>query len=76
MKKKPTTVSIEFATAKAADHFLEWLCGSGEQAYWECMTYRQEKEKGPITAVDFDYHTPNGGKFGPKVTTKLGRVRE
>ena len=71
---KKTTVRIDFATEEAADHFLSWFCGSGEQAYWDWMQYREEEEGGNITAVRFDYHKPNGGEFGPKVATTLGRL--
>lgn len=71
-----TTVKIHFADAVAADHFLSWLCGAGEQDYWEWMRCREEDESGPITAVVFDYHKPNGGKFGPQVTTTCARLDE
>lgn len=65
---------VSFATRIAADNFLEWLCGSGEQQYWDWMASVERDEDGDITAVSFDYHTPNGGKFGPRVSTRLGRV--
>ncbi len=68
-------VEIDFANDEAADHFLSWLCNSGEQEYWMYMKYREEDdEDGDITALSFDYHKPNGGKFGPKVTTNCGRM--
>lgn len=69
-----TEVKIKFANKKAADHFLVWLCESGEQEYWQWMECRESDEKGNITALIFEYHNPNNGKFGPTVDTVLGRL--
>jgi hypothetical protein len=55
MKK---TITIEFDNERVADHFAVWLCESGEQDYWDYMTYREEEEEGDITAVAFGYHGP------------------
>ena len=49
-------ITIRFDSDEAALHFADWLCGSGEQQYWEWMRCREEEEDGPITAVDFSYH--------------------
>lgn len=73
MSKK---VVIEFENEKAAEHFALWLCGSGEQHYWDWMEYREDEDEGPITALHFDYHTPNGGEFGTTIVTKCGRLNE
>ena len=52
-------ITIEFDNEKAAHHFAEWLCGSGEQEYWMWMEYReQEEEEDDITATSFHYHGP------------------
>lgn len=51
-----TTISIKFANAAAARHFASWLCGAGEQDYWQWMECRESEEEGDITAVAFDYH--------------------
>lgn len=51
-----TKLVIEFDNQKAAKHFALWLCGSGEQHYWDWMECREEEEDGNITAVNFDYH--------------------
>ena len=52
-----TTLKIEFDNEKAAKHFASWLCGSGEQQYWEWMEYREEDfDEGDITATSFHYH--------------------
>jgi hypothetical protein len=59
MKKE---ITIKFDNAKAALHFAHWLCGSGEQQYWEWMQYREEEEPGNITAVSFDYHAEDTSK--------------
>lgn len=69
-------VTIEFSNEDAAHHFASWLCGSGEQQYWEWMRCREEDEDGPITALSFDYHKANGGKFGTKILTECGRLTE
>lgn len=50
------TLKIEFDNETAAKHFASWLCGSGEQMYWEWMHYREEEEAGDITATRFHYH--------------------
>lgn len=75
-KKKSSSVKVEidFANAEAAEHFVSWLCGSGEQQYWQWMEYREREEDGDITALIFDYHSANGKKFGTKVLTTCGRL--
>jgi hypothetical protein len=65
------TLVLKFASQKAADHFKSWLCGSGEQAYWNWMECREQEEKGPITALNFDYHTGTD-----EISTKCGRLDE
>lgn len=56
LKSEETEIVIRFANADAADHFAIWLCGAGEQDYWEWMKVREEEESGDITAVTFHYH--------------------
>jgi hypothetical protein len=57
--KKKATITIEFDNKKAAIGFAEWLCGSGEQDYWNYQECREEDEpKGNITATIFHYHGP------------------
>lgn len=53
---KETTIQIKFANEEAAHYFAEWLCGAGEQDYWQYMEYRENEEEGDITAVSFHYH--------------------
>jgi hypothetical protein len=53
---KETVLQIKFANEAAAHHFASWLCGAGEQDYWQWMECREQDEDGDITAVDFDYH--------------------
>ena len=62
-------VKIEFATQKAAGHFLTWLCEQGEQDYWTWQECREEEEAGDITAVNFNYDFK-----ALTATTELGRV--
>lgn len=49
-------IIVKFPTKEAADHFASWLCGSGEQQYWDWMEYREDEEDGDITATSFHYH--------------------
>lgn len=56
MKSKKFVLSMEFDSKEAADHFAGWLCGWGEQQYWQWMEYREEEEDGNITATEFHYH--------------------
>lgn len=69
-------VVIKFDNEEAAEHFITWLCESGEQDYWEWMRYREEEEDGNITAVNFEYHGgSDDGEFGKHpITTTCGRL--
>ncbi len=62
MTEKIVTLKIEFANQKALKHFASWLCGSGEQQYWDWMESQEQVEIGDITAVDFDYHNEDKSK--------------
>lgn len=76
MKKE---VKFVFDNAETAEHFLSWLCDQGEQDYWEWMRCREDEEKGPITAVKFDYHggTMKGSEFGKHpIVCESGRLDE
>ncbi len=72
-------VKFIFDNDEAAQHFISWLSGQGEQSYWDWMSIREEEENGPITAVKIDYHggTRDGEQFGqhPIVCT-CGRLDE
>lgn len=50
------SITITFDSDEVAIHFAHWLCGSGEQEYWDWMRYREQEEEGNITALDFNYH--------------------
>lgn len=50
------SITIEFDSDEIAMHFADWLCGSGEQQYWDWMRYREDEEDGNITVTSFDYH--------------------
>ncbi len=73
-KFKPTspTIKIRFENERAAELFLSWMSGLGEQDYWEWMKDREEEEEGPITGLRFDYHNPGEGV----VTVQCGRLDE
>lgn len=62
-------LTIEFPSDNARKHFALWLCGSGEQDYWDWMQVRVEyaqcgiSESLPATpedVVQFDYHPTDG----------------
>lgn len=57
-------IVFRFGSPLVANHFALWLCESGEQQYWEWMTYREQEDEGmgcDITATIFHYH----GEPGP-----------
>jgi hypothetical protein len=56
---------------KAAEHFLSWLCGQGEQDYWLWMEYREQEEDGDITITSFKYDFSTG-----EIVGNLGRMDE
>lgn len=53
------TVKINFHSEESARMFLEWLCGSGEQEYWNYCEYRSEDELPDDGVVTFDYFHGN-----------------
>lgn len=69
------TVQIHFDNEAAAMHFLHWLCGSGEQHYWQWMECREDEEDGNITAFSFDYFR-DSKVFGKnlEVDAECGRI--
>jgi predicted 3-demethylubiquinone-9 3-methyltransferase (glyoxalase superfamily) len=44
---------FQFDSPEAADHFWRWFQESGEQQYWEYMSYREADEEGDITGLEF-----------------------
>jgi hypothetical protein len=54
--KKKTIIKIEFDNRKVAMGFASWLCGSGEQDYWQWQEFREIEQDGNITALEFHYH--------------------
>lgn len=69
------TVQIHFANQAAAEHFIHWLAGSGEQAYWQWMECREEEEKGNITAFRFNYwHDQTQFANNLEIHTECGRI--
>lgn len=49
-----TTLTINFPSVRHAKVFKEWLCGSGEQDFWQWCEAQEE----PLSY--FDYHDPGG----------------
>lgn len=75
-------ITIKFNPDESAMHFAQWLCGSGEQQYWEWMRCREDEEDGPITALEFNYfptwNEDDDHEFMEDWTirTKCGRLEE
>jgi hypothetical protein len=70
---KSTKITIEFSNPKAAEHFASWLCGAGEQDYWQWMEAREEDEDGDITAIEFRYHGPEDETKSKTDSTRYGK---
>lgn len=66
--KESYPLVVEFDNPEARYQFAAWLCGSGEQHYWDWMEYREMDHDGPITVLNFDYDFKNG-----IIKTKTGR---
>jgi len=77
-----TTLKIQFDSEEAARQFGYWLCESGEQQYWDWMSYRESDEDDtsePITAIAFHYFPPWEGADVEfledwTIRTELGRL--
>jgi hypothetical protein len=56
------TLKIEFDNQDTLEYFKNWLAGSGEQDYWDWMSYRDAAYEEDITVVVFHYNTkqPDG----------------
>jgi len=74
--QSPHELKIQFANEKALKHFAGWLSGAGEQDYWQWMEYREQEEKGDITALNFKYRKGSGELFlgDNTIRTELGRL--
>ena len=61
-KSKKVKLTMEFDNQEALSHFASWLCGAGEQDYWQWMECREgeleEEDDIDITALSFHYHGP------------------
>lgn len=65
---KKAIVSIEFDNERAAECFIAWLSGVGEQDYWEWQREREARAQfGAITATTFTYE-------GLQVQATCGRL--
>jgi hypothetical protein len=67
-KMQSEILTLRFQSKQAAEHFKHWLCGQGEQDYWIWMQEREQREKGDITGLRFDYWQ------GDIVDVKCGRL--
>lgn len=72
-KVEETDLIIKFPSKEAARHFASWLCGAGEQDYWQWMECREDEEDGDITATSFHYH---GEEDETKERTDSDRYKE
>ena len=59
---KPYVVTMTFESKRLGQHFLSWLCNSGEQDFYDSAEMHESLKP------NLEYHDPNGGKFGPNVT--------
>ena len=69
-------VKFIFHSEAAAQHFLRWLCASGEQDYFGWMELQEDPEN---SATRFDYWggTKDGSEFGKHpVLAERRRVKE
>jgi hypothetical protein len=54
---KPTKVVIEFPTQEHAEHFVSWMCNSGEQDYWQALEHSESNLPSPM--FDYEYKATN-----------------
>ena len=69
-QKHTESLTFQFENLEAAEHFKSWLCGSGEQYYWDWMVERESEEDGDITGIHFNYND------GDLVIVKCGRFSD
>jgi hypothetical protein len=62
---------FKFDNKEAANQFKSWLCGAGEQDYWNWMEHQEEEMDGPITGLSFNYHTGDD-----TIPVKCGRMED
>lgn len=62
-------VKIKFASRKAAEHFMHFLDGHGEQVYWDWMSEQEQEDSDEITAIKLKYNFKN-----LEIDTQLGRL--
>lgn len=72
LDSEPSCLTVEFANDEAREHFASWLCGAGEQHYWDWMRIQEGKTKGPITATEFNYHGPEDITVAPDDPERFG----
>ncbi len=66
--KQEHTVKIKFHSEQSAIMFLEWMCESGEQEYWNYCEHRDEDELADDGVVTFNYHKK--GEFAKDLEVK------
>jgi len=65
-------VTFEFENPEAAHLFKVWFCDcAGDQDYWRFMENVEVEEEGPITGLNFNYHTGT-----EVIEVKCGRLEE
>lgn len=53
-------LTLDFPTPEDAKAFAEWLCGQGEQDYWQWM---EEQDAPLLTNIDYRNGAGNSAKF-------------
>ena len=64
-------VTINFDNLDAAKYFMDWLCGSGEQAYWDAMACQDEEDNVMVDKIEYDFK-----KFVITAKSQLPLTRE
>lgn len=74
--EKKYELTFVFDNERARYLFAVWMCdAAGEQDYWNFMEHIEKHEKGPITAVEFNYHVDDDGRSGEERFIADGRIR-
>lgn len=66
---RQSSLTFQFDNPDVLEHFVTWLCESGEQLYWDWMAEQESQEDGDITVLTFEYGKAKKGL----ITTKCGR---
>ena len=63
---KKNTIELEFETQEQAEVFAGWLCGSGEQQYWQ-WSEGADDPKDYCNKIDYRADKTPGAFYGSKI---------